>query len=273
MVRSIARIGARPGRHAGVSPSFSPKPTLACRFRIMTCMSLSSASGLPEPVQRALNVVDSSATVKKVSVRNLAGETVYEIELERNNAANPRLLVAADGTILSDSRQQPADALSASAAVYSDFVAPVLSREIKPAELPEEVRETFEKEGEGREIAHINAGRWDGRAAYRIEFREQGRNSRFYVAEDGTVLRPKEKPPASPIGTKFADTPAAVQQTIRREAGDGEIIKIHRAGLVAEPTTYTIDIRRAGGIFQLSVAQDGSVRRDSRQDAAKPKGK
>ncbi len=224
---------------------------------------------LPDPVKRALTATGAVA-IKGVTVRTLAGKTVYDVELERDNAPNPHVLVAADGTLLSDSRQQPADTFSAAASVYSEFVAPVLLPKVKLTDLPVKVQETIVKKAEGREVATIRTDTLDGRMAYRIEFQERGRNSRLYIAEDGTLLRPEEIPPVSPIGTKFADTPAAVQQTIRREAGDGEITKIHRKGLVAEPTTYTVDIRGSRGAFQLAIAETGVISRDSRNVASRP---
>jgi hypothetical protein len=112
----------------------------------------------------------------------------------------------------------------------------------------------------------------DGRKTYVAEFRESGRNPRVYVAEDGDVLRPTEKPPVFALRTTFADTPAPVQQALRRELGDGEIVRINKEkGGRGETETYEVEAKDARGSYQLRVSSDGRVLENTRGKANDPK--
>ncbi|MDO8540715.1 MAG: hypothetical protein Q7S40_09795 [Opitutaceae bacterium] len=223
-------------------------------------------SQLPAPLKNALNVSAANEAVKEVTIRNVGGQTVYDVELERDNAPNARLRISADGTVLRDSRRAAVGSTTPDVPVYSSEygTAPYVPK-LKLEELPAAARQAINQETAGREIGDITSDTVDGRAAYRVEFRERGRNPRFYVAEDGTLLRPTEKPPALGLGTTFSATPAAVQQTIRREAADGEIVKIDKEGLRGAATIYKVEIKNSQGSFQLELSESGSVLRDSRR--------
>jgi hypothetical protein len=129
------------------------------------------------------------------------------------------------------------------------------------------VQETIKKEeaATGRKIDSIIADKVDGRLVYRVDLHEKGRNPRFYVAEDGTLLRPLEKPPVLGIGMTFSEAPKAVQEIIRRELDGGEIVKIQKHGRREEPARYEVEIRTQRGAFQLEISEEGFITRDSRK--------
>jgi hypothetical protein len=133
-------------------------------------------------------------------------------------------------------------------------------------ELPKAAQETLRREAGDRPIATIHEETLDGRKAYVAQFSESGRNPRIYVAESGEVVRPTEKPPVLALGTTFADTPAPVQQTLRRELGDGEIVRIHKdkEGR-GETETYEVEIKDARGNYQVRVSADGRVLENTRR--------
>jgi uncharacterized membrane protein YkoI len=139
-------------------------------------------------------------------------------------------------------------------------------------QLPAPVQDTVRKQAGGKEIAKIERETWNGQPGYRVQFKESGRNSDVYVADDGSLLRPEEKPPGAKtlfMGTKFEDTPAAVQETLRREVGAGEITKIDREGRKGQ-RFYKVRVKDPhGALYELQIGEDGKVVHDTRP-AAKP---
>jgi uncharacterized membrane protein YkoI len=213
---------------------------------------------LPSAVKKALDASASGDAVKQITIHTVNGRTVYDIELEKKIAPNPRLRIAEDGQVLRDTTT---DAPS----VYSEYGATVLPQpKLKLSDTPAAVQDTIKKEAAGREIGTIEREHWNGKPGYRVTFREPGRNPEFYVADDGTSLKPEEKPPALFIGTRFEDTPAAVQQTIRREVGNGEIVKINKEGRRGEPAFYKIDLKDTRGTYQIRVSENGQILENSR---------
>ncbi len=233
---------------------------------------LLDVSQLPAPVQQVLKS-SGKLPVKQVTIRNVGGQTIYDIEFEEKNRPNRRLRVGADGAIIRDWEQlQSSEELARAAAVASsgEFAVPVYIPKVNFEELPAAVQQTVTKEAAGRQISDIKTDTVDGRKAYLVEFRERGRNPRLYVGLDGSLLRPEEKPPASPFGTSFAGTPRAVQETIRREVGDQEIVKIDKRGFGTGPKIYSVEIKGSAGVFELRIAEDGRIQNDSRRDTNRP---
>lgn len=224
---------------------------------------------IPGPVQKAL----TTEGVREVRIHTVNGRPVFDVELEIENAPNAHLRISTDGKILHDSRQSDMDGAMPTPPVYvfPEYTTPVPVPQLRIDEVPPAVRETIQKHASGspeRKLGAITSGQIDGRPAYRVEFRERGRNPRVYVAEDGTVLRPLEKLPALGLGTMFSETPPAVQDVIRREATGGEIVKIKKEGRRNEPVSYRVDIQTGETAFQLEIAEDGKITRDSRKAPA-----
>jgi hypothetical protein len=219
---------------------------------------------LPSAVKQALDTAAAGDPVKQITTRVVDGRTIYDIELERKNAPNPRLRIAADGEILRDTTR----------AVPASDVPPVLPDgtpavpvvpTVRLDELPAAARETVKKEAADRPIAKITRDTMNGREAFAVELKESGRNSRFYVGADGALLRPAEKPPILGLGTTFSDTPAQVQRAIRDELGTGaEIVKIDKDQRRGEPTTYKVEIKDARGTRHLRFSEDGKIIEDTR---------
>lgn len=217
---------------------------------------------LPRAVRKTIDASAGGETVKQITIQNVDGRDVYIVEFERRNAPNPTLRITADGQVLRSTSALDPTKVSA----YPDYapdttpIVPTLSL----ADVPEPVQQTIKKAAAGREIAAINAETLEGRKAYAVQFREPGRNPRLSVAEDGTIMRPTEKPPALIVGTTFADTPAVVQQAIRREARDGEILKIDKEGRRGEADVYRVDLRDTRGVYQIRVSKEGNLLENTR---------
>lgn len=233
---------------------------------------------LPAAVRSAVDRVAEGEPIKKVTRLTENGRSVYLVEVDRNNAINPRWKVSESGELL----------LSPTVTGMTDPAAPALDPSV-PApvtynnsltrleDAPQAVQETVRNEARGREIADIDREVWEGRTVYEIEFRADGPNPQLHVAEDGTVVRGEETRRGMGqairsmfLGTQLSDTPPAVQETIQREAAGRAINDIdveRRTGNVI----YEVEIRDPqSGIFQLHVNQDGRVTKDSRVDASQP---
>jgi uncharacterized membrane protein YkoI len=221
-------------------------------------------SQLPPAVKQSLDTASAGDPVKQITMRTTDGRTVYDIELERKNAPNPQLRIAADGQVLADTtRAIPAQdvlPVSPDGVPAAPFVPTV-----RLDELPAAAQAAVKKEAAGRPISKITRDTINGREAFAVELKESGRNPRVYIADDGTVLRPTEKPPMLGVGTTFTDTPAQVQRAIRDALGTGgEIVKIDKDQRRGEPATYKVEIKNANGTRHLRISEDGKVTEDTR---------
>jgi uncharacterized membrane protein YkoI len=215
---------------------------------------------LPAAVQRA---VTSSAVatgpVKEITKDIVDGKVVYDVEFEKDDAINPRLRFAEDGTVVDNARFAARDRNWSSVDTESM---------LKLEDLPAAVRRTVEQEAAGREIADLDLEMHDNRKVYEVEFRESGVNQQIHVAEDGTKLAANDNERRAKswfAGTQLEDTPTAVQETIRREAGDrriADIDKERRTGRIM----YEVEIEGENGQFQLHIAEDGSIVKDDRTE-------
>ncbi len=234
---------------------------------------------LPEPVKNALKTSETKEPIREVRIRNVDGRTVYDVELNLENRPNAHVRISAEGKILSDSRRSERDETMTPAPIYPaypvypeygyDITGPITR--LRFDELPAAVQKTIKKEEEANDLklGDITSERVNDRPAYRVEFRERGRNPRFYVAEDGTILRPVEKPPALGVGTTFMDTPEAVQKTIRAEIAEGEIVKIKKEDRGDAASSYRVDVRNGRESFYIEVSEDGRILADSRKGTSR----
>lgn len=235
------------------------------------------AADLPTPVREALNAASDGKPVKTIHRRVIDGHTVYDVELERANAINPRFRITADGIVLAGTSRSASEVV-AEPPVSPDGISIPLTL-FDPVsvlnELPAAVRETVKKESAGRPIADIDRESWQGRTVYEIEFSEPGLNPQIHVAEDGTVVR-AEKRGAGPIGTairslfmgtQLSDTPPAVQETIVREGRDRAIRDIDVKTRNGQ-RVYEVEFEGVRTGFQIQVAEDGRILHDTRPDAS-----
>ena len=223
---------------------------------------------LPPAVLRTLTQEKGTDTVKDIEKESRNGQTVYEVELNRRGL-NPKLVIAEDGSLVRDAREQT-DSVNNPPGALSARIPTMRLEEMPPA-----VRKTIEQHAAGRKVADIDRETWDGKTVYEVEFAQTGRNEQIHVGEDGTLLKQEGKTPAARptagdlkgpmIGTRFSDTPPAVQATIKREANGAEIADIdkeRREGRVL----YEVEFKNPGKNIEIHVAEDGSIVQDSRRD-------
>src|SRR6185369_7068980 len=151
--------------------------------------SLESASTkfneLPPAVQKTVRAQAPNGEIANVSSKTDNGMQIYEIEF-REPGTNPKILVSADGKLLSTDMAKPAGAvermLTPTGAVGTKFSA-----------LPEKVQKTIQARSPNVEIADISRHESDGRVIYEVEFKDKGKNPSIRVAEDGTLVQDLQK--------------------------------------------------------------------------------
>ena len=111
----------------------------------------------PFPQPRLKNEKDEP--VKEIRIHAVDGRTVFDVELERNNAPNSHLRVAADGTVLRDSRRAAAPAVVTPEAVYSEYPTEGYIPRITLADLPAAVQRTVSGRP-GDWHRHFRSHRW-----------------------------------------------------------------------------------------------------------------
>ena len=233
-------------------------------------------SALPPEVKQALEPWRAHGPVKQVTRQMIDGRTVYNIEIEKDNAPNPRLRIAEDGTVLRDPTPTvtPFGEVPIVTSEYGSVVAPAFPK-ASLSDLPDAVQQTARTEAQGRDIADIDREMWHGKMVYEIEFKERGLNSRVYIDENGKVVRDERRPSQTLrslfMGTQLEETPPAVQATIRRAAGDREIADIDRK-TSGTKTMYRVEIKNADGTQELRIAEDGKILYDSRSPGQKQRG-
>lgn len=219
---------------------------------------------LPPAVRRTLEAQNKGDPVKEITRESAGDRAIYAIELERDNAVNPRLRIAEDGTII------PPVVIAGDGLLFvpDSGLAPVnpLPR-LTLEQLPDKVQNTARREALDREIVDIHREEKDGRSVYEIEFRADGPNPKIEIGADGTLLRGEEESKGWRglfTGMRLQDTPPAVQATVRREAGGRRVTDVD-AERENEATLYRVEIDDPEtGRYRLEIDRDGRIVKDSR---------
>ena len=228
-----------------------------------------SLEEVPAAVKQSVDRERGDDPVKHVRREVVDGQTLYLVEIEKNNAPNPRLRVKEDGTIL----EEPAPVVTPGGAVAPinpevyENVSLLKDRPMSLSDLPKKVQETARGHAAGREVVDIDREMWGKEVVYEIEFKERGPNSHLYIGEDGEVVRDERSSEKGLktrfMGTQIDDAPPAVQKTIRRLVDEKEIADIDRKTERGE-TVYRIEINGYEGRRELKIAVDGRVVSDAR---------
>jgi uncharacterized membrane protein YkoI len=239
----------------------------------LTCLTFSSLiaqevkpADLPDAVHRTLGDVKGADLVKEIKKEVRDGKTVYEVEFDRRGL-NPKIWIAEDGSIVRDTRRGTT-ANPTTGRKVEDYVPPLSRfRSLEVRDVPEPVQQTIREQAAGREVADIDRETWDGKVVYEVEFAQTGRNAQIHVTEDGVMVRDNRVGTGLPgifLGTQLEDTPASVQETIKREAGNRQIVDIdkeRRTGSIV----YEVEFRDVGRNVELHIAENGTIVQDSRK--------
>ena len=151
--------------------------------------SLESASTkfneLPPAVQKTVRAQAPNGEIANVSSKTDNGMQIYEIEF-REPGTNPKILVAADGKLVSTDMAKPAGAVER-------LLTPTGAVGTKLSALPEKAQKTIQEKAPNAEIADISRHESNGRVIYEVEFKDKGKNPTMRVAEDGTLVQDLQK--------------------------------------------------------------------------------
>src|SRR5690242_9486322 len=148
-------------------------PLIAAASLLVGCnRSIESASqkfnSLPPEVQKAIRSQAPESEIANISEKTDNGMQVYEVEF-REPGTNPKIVVAADGRILSGNGTSKTEgvvgkvekALTPTGAVGTKFSA-----------LPESVQKTIQSHAPPTEIVDISRHEDNGRVYYEVEFKD-----------------------------------------------------------------------------------------------------
>jgi uncharacterized membrane protein YkoI len=140
---------------------------------------------LPPSVQKTVRAQGPNAEIAKVNKTTREGVDVYEIEF-REPGTNPKIIVAADGKLVSTDMAKPAGAIERA-------LTPTGAVGTKLSALPVAAQKTIQSKAPNAEIADVSRHEKDGRVIYEVEFKDKGKNPTIQVAEDGTLVQDLQK--------------------------------------------------------------------------------
>jgi uncharacterized membrane protein YkoI len=134
--------------------------------------------------------------------------------------------------------------------------------------LPPAVQKTIRAQAPNAEIAKISHTTTNGMEAYKVQFREEGRNPTIMVAADGSLLSTelgrragaieRALTPTGAVGTPFSALPEAAQKTIKGHAPNAEIANISRHEENGR-VIYEVEFAEKGRNPSIKVAEDGTL--------------
>lgn len=140
---------------------------------------------LPPAVQKTVRAQAPNGEIAKVSHKTENGMDAYEIEF-REPGSNPKIIVAADGKLITTDMAKPAGAVERA-------LTPTGAVGTKLSALPEKAQKTIQEHSPNAEIADISRHESNGRVIYEVEFKDKGKNPTIRVAEDGTLVQDLQK--------------------------------------------------------------------------------
>lgn len=136
---------------------------------------------LPPAVQKTVRAQAPNAEIADVSHSTRDGMDVYEVQFSEPGK-NPKVIVAADGKLLSTDMSKPTGAVQ-------KLLTPTGAVGTKLSALPEAAQKTIQSKAPNKQISDISRHEKDGRVFYEVQFKDGDNTSMMEVAEDGTVVK------------------------------------------------------------------------------------
>ena len=132
---------------------------------------------------------------------------------------------------------------------------------IKFEDLPAAVAKAIKEAAGDAKLGKITLGDEDGTPAYEAVWEAGGHQHEVAVAKDGKVLSLEEI-------ISVNEAPKAVQQAIKKEAGENEIIEVEKV-LEKGKTFFEATIKNGKGKVEVRFSKDGKVLKRENPDAEK----
>ena len=140
---------------------------------------------LPPAVQKTARAQAPNAEIDSVSHSTRNGMDLYTVTF-RENGRNPKVVVAADGRLVSTD-------LPKTAGVIERTLTPTGAAGTPFSALPLAAQKTIQSHSPQTQISGITRHDSNGRAIYEVEFTDKGKNPTIRVAEDGTLVQDLQK--------------------------------------------------------------------------------
>mgnify|MGYP001426976971 CR=1 FL=1 len=255
-----------------------------------------SYAELPPVVKRIVDARLKGAQPNDIDRKVRNGEVSYEIGFKKDDQQH-ELLVSQDGRILRDIELSDSSLAIAQATTDFNSERAQLSgkKKVEFAQLPAEVQRTVARASKGARVEDIEVGQWRARNIYEVAFKDQGQHIELQVAENGRIFfdpRRINQPRAAgaPAGAirgaaasvypdvtsavqlssgqkvELQAVPAAVRQTVNREAPGAKIEDVER-GAWRGMNVYEFGFKDAQGQHvELQVDANGNVVFDPRKN-------
>jgi len=128
---------------------------------------------LPRVVQRTVLAQAGTEEVDDVHRDIISGSVVYKIYFRHPNQFPP-LYVAPDGSVLNPD-------LTVAVAAFQGI-------RLRPEEVPANVKQVIKERVPSAEVAFVNLETWGSRTVYVVNFKDETRNPKLFVASDGTAV-------------------------------------------------------------------------------------
>ncbi len=190
---------------------------------------------LPPAVQKTVRDKAGGQKITDIDRESRTGRTIWEVEFEQAGR-NSEIHVADDGTLLpeistglfgktdpSGTATKPGEqpkGTGTPAGTQTGRSGVALALGTQWEDLPRPVQQKAMQYGGKEKVTDIDREDWQGKVAYEVEFRREGRNLEIHFAEDGTVLE--------------SNDPSAV--TARGSAPDSEAGRSPSAQQPGQPT-------------------------------------
>lgn len=156
---------------------------VGCRQSVQTASE--KFNELPPAVQKTVRAQAPNGEITDVSKTTQDGRDIYQVQFNEDGK-NPKVLVAADGTLISSDLAKPAGGLQR-------MLTPTGATGTQYSSLPEAVQKTIKAQSPDGQISSISRHEDNGRTIYEISFQDQGKNPSIKVAEDGTLVQSLQK--------------------------------------------------------------------------------
>ena len=128
---------------------------------------------LPRAVQRTVLAQAGTEEVDDVQRDIVSGNVVYKIDFRHPNEFPP-LYVAPDGSVLNPD-------LTVAVAAFQGI-------RLKPEEVPANVKQVIKERAPNGDVAFVSLETWASRPVYVVNFKDEAKNPKLFVASDGTAV-------------------------------------------------------------------------------------
>ena len=185
---------------------------------------------LPQVVQKTIREKAGGQKIADIDRESRTRRTVWEVEFEQEGR-NTEIHVSEDGMLIpegnrlfggtTDQTGTPArpgerpTATGTPAGTQTGRSGVVMALGTQWEDLPKAVQQKAMQYGGKEKVADVDREEWQGKVAYEVEFRREGRNLEIHFGEDGTILESNDQAAApsqgSAPGSEAGRTPSTQQ--------------------------------------------------------------